>query len=270
MKVEIPERQGANLPHVSVGVMKVFAAYSRHYLLRHFHAMRILRSGMPASGGKQPLVIFLNHASWWDPLVSLLLSREFFANRQSFAPIDGAMLERYSVFRKLGFFGIEPNTARGARTFLRTSRAILDSSERALWITPQGRFVDVRERPLQIQEGLGALACRESGALFVPLAIEYTFWTEPRPEILVAFGEPIAPCDEVERTAAHWTRVLSEALEATQEELAARSCRRDFGEWLTISRGKSGVNAMFDAWQRIRAGLRGEKFIADHQAEVGR
>ena len=32
--------------------------------------------------------------------------------------------------------------------------------------------------------------------LFVPLAIEYTFWNEPRPEILVSFGEPIIPGNE--------------------------------------------------------------------------
>ncbi len=269
MKIKMAEIRSAKLPHISVRMMNVFGAYSRHYMRRHFHAMRILRSGLPTCDRERPLVVFLNHASWWDPLVALLLSREFFESRQSFAPIDAVTLKRYGVFRRLGFFGIEKNTARGARAFLRTSRKILSSSRHALWITPQGRFIDVRERPLRLQEGLGALAAREPQAVFVPLAIEYPFWTEPRPEILIAFGEPISPRDENERTAVEWTRVLSEALEAMQDELAARSCRRDFDEWIMINQGKSGVNAIYDAWQHLRASLRGEKFIADHQSEVG-
>ena len=74
--------------------------------------------------------------------------------------------ERYGFFKHLGFFGIEPQTQRGARTFLRTTHALLASSLNAVWLTPQGRFVDVRERPLRLQKGLGALAVREPGAIF--------------------------------------------------------------------------------------------------------
>ena len=191
----------ADQPHVSAGVMKVFAAYSRRYVRRHFHSFRILRSGLPPRDSARPLVIYLNHAAWWDPLVCLLLTREFFADRTSFAPIDAAMLERYGFFKHLGFFGIEPQTPRGARKFLRTTHAILASSGNAVWLTPQGRFLDVRERPLRLQDGLGARARHEPSAAFVPPAIEYSFWTEPRPEILVSFGEPIVPATEPSRTA---------------------------------------------------------------------
>ena len=186
-------------PHVSRGVMKVFAAYSRGYLRRRFHAVRVLKSALPPRDCPHPLVVYLNHAAWWDPLVCLLLAREFFPRRTSFAPIDAAMLERYRIFKQLGFFGVEQGTTRGALTFLRTAQATLASSANALWLTPQGRFVDVRERPLRLQDGLGALATRTPNAAFIPLAIEYAFWTEPRPEILVAFGEPIVPADRSNR-----------------------------------------------------------------------
>ena len=185
MKVVTQEASRAALPHVSSGLLKVFAAYTRGYVRRHFHSFRILKSGLPPRDLARPLVIFLNHASWWDPLVCLLLSREFFPDRTSFAPIDAAMLERYGFFKHLGFFGIEQQTATGARKFLRTMRAILASSRNAVWLTPQGRFMDVRERPLRLQSGLGALATQSQSTLFIPLAIEYAFWTEPRPEILV-------------------------------------------------------------------------------------
>jgi 1-acyl-sn-glycerol-3-phosphate acyltransferase len=200
--------------------------------------------------------------------VCLLLAREFFVDRTSFAPIESAMLARYGFFRRLGFFGIEPRTAHGARTFLRTAHAILASSAHALWLTPQGRFMDVRERPLRLEDGLGALAAREPDAAFMPLAIEYAFWTEPRPEILVAFGEPILARDS--QTPAAWTRTFTDALEAAQDELAARSCRRDPADWLTLGRGRTGVGPFYDAWRRLRARLRGESFVAEHSPQNAR
>lgn len=260
----------AGQPHVSPGVMNVFAAYSRRYVRRSFHSLRILKSGLPPNDSARPLVIYLNHAAWWDPLVCLLLSREYFPSRTSFAPIDAAMFERYGFFKHLGFFGIEPHTPGGARTFLRTTHALLASSQNAVWLTPQGRFMDVRERPLRLEDGLGALAAREPDAAFIPLAIEYAFWTESRPEILVSFGEAIVPGTGPARTAAGWTRTFTDALETTQDELAARSCRREPADWRILNRGRSGIGGIYDAWRRMRARLRGERFSPEHHAEVTR
>jgi 1-acyl-sn-glycerol-3-phosphate acyltransferase len=255
-------------PQVSAAAMNGFAAYCRRYLRRNFHALRILKSGLPPRDSARPVVIYLNHASWWDPLVCLLLAREFFPGRKSFAPIDAAMLKRYGFFKHLGFFGIEPQTQSGARTFLRTTHALLTSSLNAVWITPQGRFMDVRERPLRLQEGIGALAAREPGAAFIPLAIEYAFWSEPRPEILVSFGELIVPGAEPERVAADWTRTFTDSLASLQDELATRSSRREFNQWVTLNRGKSGVSGIYDGWCWLRARVHGKEFQPEHHGKV--
>lgn len=258
----------APLPNVSPRFVRIFTSYTRRHLRSRFHSLRILRDTLPPRATARPLVIYLNHAAWWDPLVCLLLSQQWFADRTSFGPIDAAMLERYGIFKRLGFYGVEPHSLRGTRNFLRTTRAILASSQNVVWLTPQGRFMDIRERPLRLQPGLAALAQLAADAMFVPLAIEYSFWTEPRPEILVSFGEPIVPRDETPRTSAEWTQRFTAALEDTQDELAARSCRRDPTEWLTLDRGASGVSRIYDAWRRLVAKVRGEKFSAAHQPEV--
>jgi len=270
MRTGTQEASRVTLPQVSASLLKVFAAYSRGYARRHFHSFRILNSGLPPRDLNRPLVIFLNHASWWDPLVCLLLSREFFANRTSFAPIDGSMLERYRFFKRLGFFGVEQQSTIGALKFLRTTRALLASSRNAMWITPQGRFMDVRERPLRLQSGLGALAAQSEETMFLPLALEYTFWSEPRPEILVSFGEPIIPGRQASGSAEEWTKRFSDALEETQDELAARSCRRDSSEWLVLNRGTSGVNTIYDAWRWLRARVSRKTFVREHRAEIAR
>ena len=258
------------IPRVSSGLIKMFTLYSGGYLRRRFHSFRVLKDALPPRDCTRPLVIYLNHAGWWDPLICLLLARQFFANRSSFAPMDSEMLRRYRFFRHLGFFGVDQQTSRGALTFIRTAQAILTSAAYALWLTPQGRFMDVRERPLRFQNGVGALACHEPDVMFVPLAIEYSFWTEPNPEALVAFGEPILPRDGPARTEAEWTHTLADALELLQDELATRSCRRDPADWLMLDRGKSGVNSIYDAWRYFGAWIRGEKPVREHFAEAGR
>ena len=257
----------AGLPEVSHPVVRLFGAYSRHYMRRRFHAIRIPRNGQPPREGARPLVIYLNHASWWDPLVCLYLSRKWFPERTSFAPIDAFSLRQYRFFKHLGLYGVEQHSTRGALTFLRTTRAILESKRNVVWMTPQGRFKDVRERPLRLQRGIGALAVQTEDVEFLPLAVEYTFWTEPRPEILVSFGEPVIPSEEPRRSADRWTEFFSHALEEAQDELASRSCRRDPTEWLVIDKGASGVSASYDAWRLLRARLSGAEFAREHQPE---
>lgn len=267
MKTAACPSNGCELPPLSRTLMNLFALYSRGYLGRHFHSMRIAKNGMPPYIGARPLVVYLNHAAWWDPLVCLMLAREFFPERRSFAPIDAAMLARYAFFRRLGFFGIEPGTRQGARTFLRMAETILHSSSRALWLTPQGRFADVRERPAKLQKGLGALAAREPGAAFVPLAVEYSFWTEPQPEILVCFGAPVVPLET--RSSACWTRLFAAELQAAQDQLEVLSRRRDPADWLVLNRGRAGVGTVYDTWRRLRARVSGTRFAAEHSGGVG-
>ena len=83
----------------------------RFYLARDFHAVRLSRSGRPGPVPDGPLIVVLNHPSWWDPLVALVLT-ELFPDRAHYAPMDADALRRYRIFERLGMFGIEPGTMR--------------------------------------------------------------------------------------------------------------------------------------------------------------
>lgn len=265
MKRQGQQPDSTELPQVSRFLLRTFATFSRGYLHRHFHSVRLLRSGLQAWHHHSSVVIFLNHASWWDPLVCLLLARAFFPEHASYAPISAAMLERYRFFRRLGFFPVRDHSPRSALYFLETAHTLLARGRTALWITPQGRFMDPRERPLRFENGLGALASGKPRATFLPLALEYTFWAEPRPEILCAFGEPVEFDVAGSGNIRKWTNELSEALEFTQDELAERSCRRDPADWIILDRGKSGVNAVYDTWRWLNSKARGKSFTPEHQ-----
>lgn len=242
-------KRPGTLPPISKPLLHLFARYATSYLKRHFHSLRLLGKE-PPNDRAAPLVIYLNHSAWWDPLVGLFLAQEFFATRPAYAPMAATMLERYGFFKALGFIPIESETTRGAAQFLRTAEAILARSESVFFFTPQGGFADVRA-PLVFAPGLEHLVARAPQARFVPLAIEYTFWEERKPEVLLAFGEATVGD-------------LRAQLAAVQARLAAAAQRRQPNEWKILLRAKSGVNPLYDFWRSMQARWRGEKFRAEH------
>lgn len=241
-----------------------FAWYSRRYLRRHFHSLRVSRAGVAPVNSEAPVVIFSNHASWWDPLLWLALKAEFFPSRTTFSPIDATALTRYKFLGRLGFFGVEQKTGRGAIQFLRKAERILEEPDHILAVTPQGRFVDPRERPVRFEPGLGHLATRVSGAIFLPVATEFVFWEERLPEILVRFGPPIS--GDQAREAESPTHFFERKLEAVQDALALEVKRRDPGDFRTILRGGAGQGGVYDWYRAAKARLRGESFDRNHGA----
>lgn len=257
-------RGAASFPQVSPTLLRWFTWYSRRFICRHFHSLRISTAGFPVVPAEQPVVLFANHASWWDPLVCLVVKQEMFPSRTAYAPIDAAMLGRYRFFTHLGFFPVEQRSLRGAAQFLATAEQVLARPDSMLAITPQSRFVDVRERPVTFAPGLGHLA-RRVNATFLPVATEYVFWEERLPEILVRFGSPIHSCSsDLSMNAEKWTRLLEQGLEHAQDELAEQAGRRDSSRFRVVLRGGSGQGGVYDVWRGIRARLRGESFKKEH------
>ena len=266
VRAVVSQNQTRFPPHISRPLLCWFIWYSRRYIRRHFHSLRVSMAGLPPHTRGLPLVLYSNHASWWDPLVCLVIKDEFFPDRNAYAPIDAVMLERYQMFRRFGFFGVEQDSRRGAVQFLRTAEKILKSPLNLLVITPQSRFADVRERPLRFEAGLGHLAARVDHALFVPVVTEYVFWEERLPEILVRFGEPV----EVSREhgaafpADYWTQLFEQKLETAQDALAAEAKLRNPNSFKSVLSGGAGQGGVYDWWRTLKAKLRGEKFRKEH------
>ncbi len=251
----------AATPRISRPLSRWFGAYARRYVRRHVHAVRVLRRDLPSDAGDAPLLIVLNHPSWWDPMIAFVLRDRFFPRREHYAPMDAAALERYRFFGRLGMFGVERGTPRGAATFLRVGEAVLARPRGTLWVTAQGRFEDPRVRPTVLMPGVGLLAARMPRGSVLPLALEYPFWEERTPEALAAFGTPMAVgSGDTEG----WTARIAEALERTQDVLATAAAARDGVTFETILGGRAGVGGVYDLWRSLRARLKGERFDREH------
>lgn len=252
-----------SVPHISKPMLGFFRKIVQGYFRRHFRAVRVSEAGRFRECGPGPLIVYANHSSWWDPMVSVLLAAELMPGREHFAPMDAAALERYGILKRVGIFGVEMQTARGAAQFLRTGLEVL-RQDGVLWITPQGKFADARERPLLFKPGLAALAARVPGGCTVlPLAIEYTFWDERLPETLLHFGLPVRVNGEA--SAAVDAR-LQEALLETMETLRLKAMTRDAGEFALLRKGRVGTGGFYEFGQRVLARLRGRRFQAEHTA----
>ena len=244
-------------------LIRLFGWYVSWFIKRHFHGLRVAERRVASSLPDGPVIIAINHPSWWDPLVAMVLAG-LMGPRRHVAPMDASALEQYRFFERLGLFGIEPGTAVGLRRLVQVARQTLQHRDAVMWLTPQGSFADVRQRPLALQPGVGVLAHQLAGGTIVPVAIEYPFWNERLPEILVRFGEPIAVNDGAERTAREWTQLVEERLTATQDALREQAVARDAAAFEEVVVGRAGVSWLYDLWRRARAWWRGESFSAEH------
>lgn len=242
------------------------AAYFERYLRRHFDALRIALPGRPPALGEGPVVIYCNHPAWWDAVVIILLAAELFPERASYAPFDARMLERYGVFRRMGAFGVDLDSPRGAAQFLAASRAILARSDSLMWVTAQGRFADVRTRPLDLRPGIGRLPELAPDAMFVPMALEYAFWDERGASAFAAFGAPIAAGDLLALPRGDRLARLEADLTATLDALSADVIAREPERFEDLIAGARGVGGVYDAWRRFGAALRGRRFDPGHRA----
>jgi 1-acyl-sn-glycerol-3-phosphate acyltransferase len=252
----------SDVPKISALALGFFRQIARRYFKRHFRAVRLSR-GERFREIQGPLIVYANHSSWWDPMVSVLLAAELMSGRKHYAPMDAGALERYGILKHIGIFPVEMKTARGAAQFLRTGLKVLADGG-VLWVTPQGRFADPRERPLEFKAGLATLAARVPGGCTVlPLAIEYTFWDERLPEALLHFGESVRVSGE---NVAEVQESLKTALLRTMEELEQMAVARSPDGFTLLRQGRAGVGGFYALGQRLMARLRGKRYQAEHTA----
>jgi 1-acyl-sn-glycerol-3-phosphate acyltransferase len=249
------------IPPPSQAVLKAFGLYLRWYLRRHFHAVRIANAAA-LTRHPGPLIVYVNHASWWDPLTCMLLARAMFPAHRHHGPMDGDALARYPLLRKLGLFPVERGTTRGAAQFMNASMEIMRAESSLLWLTPQGAFSDVRQRPVVFKPGLAGILKRCPDATAIPLAIEYTFWDERLPEVLINVGEPqrldpATSTSDVQQT-------LAAKLTSAQDSLSALAQLRDPNSFENLLSGSAGVGLAYDTARRLSSWMRGKKYQAEH------
>lgn len=260
-----PSTAGGLVPQVSARLVYWFHWYLLRFFPKHFHAFAVSNTQqLQAIPADVPLIVYVNHASWWDPLVALMMARQYFPKRKLFAPIDAAALKKYPFMGRLGFFAVEQDSLHGAGQFLKTARTILNEPNSSIWLTPEGQFADVRQRDLSLQPGLAHLATKLPRGVLLPMAFEYPFWEEKLPEVLVRVGEPLDITQHAGVGKEQWQAILEAGLRDAQDKLEIDSIGRHSEAFEILLAGHLGVNWMYDSMRRVVAWLKGSRLEKNH------
>jgi 1-acyl-sn-glycerol-3-phosphate acyltransferase len=260
------------LPKSKKWLVDGFCRFTKRMVAKHFHSFGVQWNQLEIESVSldRPVVVFANHAGWWDPITAMLIRQRFFPDRIFYAPIDSDALENYRIMKQLGFYGLRLNTHAGASEFLAVSKSILTSKKAALFITPEGRFADVRDYGQPLMPGLSHLATRHQEAVLIPLAIEYAFWDESRPQVFARLG-PIVTLDGVSQGSVEgstrkgeWALRLEQGLRETQRQLAASVIAREKSLFEPLIASKPRSLGLYDHCRSWAARLQGKKFDPRH------
>ncbi len=163
-------------------------------LSHRFYALRIknLEAFKEKRNPDFPNIIYAPHMNWWDGIVGYNLMRRAFKVRPRM------MIEEMNRFPLFAFIGAFPVNKASAQEALKSLKYIVDdlkSPDMGFWIFPQGIVKPPNYRPIEFQTGLAYIALnvakKHGGVNLIPLAVNYTFLREDRPECLAQVGEPI-------------------------------------------------------------------------------
>ena len=166
---------------------KIFAVYNRNLIRRRFHSLQI--SGLNLLQNKDagvPLIIFINHSSWWDGLVAFEIFQR--AGLDSYVMMEEKQLKKLYLFRRLGAFSVVRENPRKAVESINYAVSLLKYSSRALWIFPQGEILPNDLRPLNFYNGLARIIEKVGRVSVLPMAMRFEFVAEFKPEIFVKIG----------------------------------------------------------------------------------
>lgn len=254
------------------GMFRMMYHISRRSIRRKFHGAWLV----PSEPGQRPdqafdginehhgpAIMIMNHASWWDPLVGLLLHGEFLGARSICGPMDADQLRKFRIFRGVGLFGIDPDDPASLELMSEwVDTRFREDGHSTFWITPQGEFTDPRQT-VKPRPGVAAIAARHPGIPVVSIAIEYPFILDSKPEVCMRIER--VPNPENPSTS-QWQRVIRDTMQHNGERLAEQVITRDSTEWQPIiGAGKASVHPLYNLWLRMRG--RSTAIKVDHRTE---
>ncbi len=184
-------RKAKNIPFWVWFADRVFFRMLSH----RFYALRVknIEAYNERRNKNFPTIFYAPHMNWWDGIVGYNLMRRAFKIKRVRMMIEE--MNRFPMFALAGAFPVNKASAQAAMESLRYIINDLNSPDMGFWIFPQGIVNPPNHRPIEFQTGFvyiaQNIARKHGGVNLVPVAVNYTFLREDRPECLCEVGEPI-------------------------------------------------------------------------------
>ena len=191
-----------------------------------------------------PTIIASTHASWWDAAVAMALA--FSRHRLD---TDGMMeyrqLNRYKFFSRVGMFSVVREDPKSALATLRYAASRLRSTNRFLWMYPQGTLVHQDAERIDCEPGIGILTRLIGECRILPVAMRYELLREQRPICWVRFGSGIHI--RAETSIRDVQALCSAALEESRRQLRHDAIEERAEGYSTFLRGSLSMEKRYDA-----------------------
>lgn len=200
--------------------IRLFRVYVRWLFWRRFDEVWLHQRYRPGRASRT--VYYLNHHSWWDGLIPLLLNEYRFGQRAR-AMMEDRQMRRYPFFSRIGAFSVNRSDPRSAVRSLRYAVESMRRPRACLFIYPEGTLTPPG-RSMDFEGGLswlyGRLAREDLEVDFVPVAIHMHTLRGSRPELHLDVGEAVRPdlTGDAEAAGAAFEKALDRLLEELRGE----------------------------------------------------
>ncbi|MEL7834300.1 lysophospholipid acyltransferase family protein [Fodinibius sp. Rm-B-1B1-1] len=190
--------------------IKVFRLYTKLLFKRRFKKVWLKQEYEPCSQCKT--VYFLNHHSWWDGLIPLMLN-EYRFQQQARALMEDKQMKTYSLFQKIGAFSIDRDNPRKAISSLRYAVKSFERDHASLFIYPEGTITPAGSA-MNFEGGLAWLHEKLDNVDFVPIGIYMHTIRHDKPELHLHVGPPVRLNDDLpkDQKTAQFENVLNTML----------------------------------------------------------
>ncbi len=141
-------------------------------------------------------IIYAPHNNWWDGIVGYNLCRRIFKTDIRMMIEE---MNRFPILGKAGAFPVNKKSAQASMKALQYSVEQLCDKDISLWLFPQGIIRPPMYRPIEFQTGMAYIAknvVKKAGGInLIPVAVNYPFLREDKPEVLCEVGEPVIITD---------------------------------------------------------------------------
>lgn len=173
---------------------------NRFYAFRYKGAEGVLEKGVPT-------VVYAPHCNWWDGIVLYNIAHRILHKEIRLMVEE---LNRFPLLRRGGAYSVCKKSPQSAMKALNYSIDVVGDLRNVLFIFPQGIIRPPHYRPIEFQTGLAYIAqnaaTRYGKINLVPISIDYCFFRDNRPEVVVNFGEKLTltkECDFARKTLTH-------------------------------------------------------------------
>lgn len=172
----------------SAWFISLFDLYVRNLFWRRFKNVWLAQEYHPGSENKT--IYYLNHTSWWDGLIPLLLNQKVF-HQKARAMMEDRQMKAFPFFKKIGAFSVPLDQPKGVLTALRYAVDSMQRPASSLFIFPEGKIVPFSVEKPTFKKGLSWIASKCPETDVVPIAIYISCARSDKPELFIKVGNPV-------------------------------------------------------------------------------